>query len=64
MTKWKIEASFRYDVMAIVLYQVMKEENYNSGNLKFRDFFLNKINEGKLSAGKIKDYYDKFYGLK
>jgi len=60
--RWK-ESVDGIHVMAIALYQVMKEENYNSGNLKFRDFFLNKIKEGKLSAGKIKDYYDKFYGL-
>jgi hypothetical protein len=48
-------------VFAIALYQVMKEEGYNSGNEIFRDFFVKKINEGKFSSGKIKEYYDKFY---
>jgi len=48
-------------VLAVALYQIMKEENYNSGNEVFRDFLLRIFKEGKLTAGMVKDYYNKFY---
>ena len=64
-----VEASQRWKkqddgihVFAIALYQVMKEENYNDKNELFRDFLVRNINSGKLGSGKIKEYYEKFYG--
>lgn len=48
-------------VLAIVLYQIMKAENYNSGKEVFRDFLLRLVRSGTLAPGKIKEYYDKFY---
>jgi hypothetical protein len=48
-------------VFAIALYQVMKEKNYNVKGEKFRDFLVRNITNGTLAAGKIKEYYDRFY---
>ncbi|RPI17420.1 MAG: hypothetical protein EHM58_09320 [Ignavibacteriae bacterium] len=58
--RWK-ESDDGIHVFAIALYQVMKEENYNSKNEVFRDFLVRMIKSGRLSAGKIKAFYDKFY---
>lgn len=48
-------------VLAIALYQVMKETGYNSQNEVFRDFLLRINREGILKPGMLKGYYDKFY---
>jgi hypothetical protein len=48
-------------VIAVSLYQIMKDEDYNSKNEKFRDFLVRIVNEGKLVPGKIKEYHNKFY---
>lgn len=59
-TRWT-ENDDGIHVFAVALYQVMKEENYNSKNEVFRDFLVRMINSGRLSAGKIKAFHDKFY---
>ena len=48
-------------VFAVALYQVMKEENYNSKKEIFSDFLIRMIENGKLGAGTIKAWHDKFY---
>jgi hypothetical protein len=48
-------------VFAVALYQVMKEENYNSKHEVFADFLVRMIESGKLAAGTIKEWHDKFY---
>jgi hypothetical protein len=58
--RWK-ENDDGIHVFAVALYQVMKEENYNSKNEVFRDFLVRNINSGKLGAGKIKAFHKKFY---
>ena len=58
--RWK-ENDDGIHVLAVALYQIMKEQNYNQKNEKFRDFLIRIVNEGILQPGKIKDYYDKFY---
>ncbi len=51
-------------VFAVALYQAMKEENYNSKNEVFADFLVRMINSGKLGAGTIKSWHNKFYSEK
>jgi hypothetical protein len=58
--RWK-ENDDGIHVMAIALCQIMKQENYNSKNEKFRDFLIRIVKEGTLKPGMVKDYYDKFY---
>jgi hypothetical protein len=58
--RWK-ENDDGIHVFAVGLYQVMKSENYNEKNEKFRDFLLRINRYGILKPGMIKDYYDKFY---
>jgi hypothetical protein len=48
-------------VLAVALYSIMKEENYNQRKEKFRDFLIRNIRSGKLSAGRIKPLYEAFY---
>jgi len=48
-------------VFAVALYQVIKEENYNSEHEVFADFLVRMINSGNLAAGTIKDWHEKFY---
>ena len=48
-------------VFAVALYQVMKEENYNSKKEVFADFLVRMIESGKLGAGTVKAWHDKFY---
>lgn len=48
-------------VFAVALYQAMKEENYNSKHEVFSDFLMRMIETGKLNAGTIKDWHDKFF---
>jgi hypothetical protein len=45
-------------VFANALYQVMKEESFNSNEELFSDFLIRMISEGKFEQGSIKNYYD------
>lgn len=58
--RWK-ENDDGIHVLAIALYQIMKEEKYNDKHEVFRDFLLRINKEGKFVPGKIKEYFDKFY---
>ncbi len=58
--RWQ-ESDEGIHVLAIALYQIMKEENYNSRGEVFRDFIIRIYKEGRFTPGKIKEYYDKFY---
>jgi len=58
--RWK-ENDDGIHVIAITLYQIMKEENYNDKNEIFRDFLMRIYNSGKFKPGMIKEYYTKFY---
>lgn len=58
--RWK-DSDDGIHVLAIALYQIMKEEDYNKNNEVFRDFLFRIYNSGKFKPGVIKDYYDKFY---
>lgn len=58
--RWKTSDDGMH-VFAIALYQVMKEENYNTNNEIFSSFLIRIINEEKLKPGMIKEYYEKFY---
>jgi hypothetical protein len=58
--RWK-ESDDGIHVFAVALYQIMKDENYNSKNEVFRDFLVKMINSDKLSAGIIKELHKKFY---
>lgn len=59
-TRWK-ESDEGIHVLAIALYRIMKDENYNERNEKFRDFLLRIVNSGTLKPGRVMDYYDKLY---
>ncbi len=58
--RWK-DSDEGIHVLAIALYQIMKEENYNSKGEVFRDFVIRINKEGRFVPGKIREYYDKFY---
>ena len=58
--RWKINDDGIH-VFAVALYQMMKEENYNSKHEVFSDFLVRMIESGKLAAGTIKDWHEKFY---
>ncbi len=58
--RW-IESDDGIHVIAVALYQIMKEENYNDNNEVFRDFLIRINSSGKFVPGKIKEYFDKFY---
>ncbi|MGI8466865.1 MAG: hypothetical protein ACR2N3_00230 [Pyrinomonadaceae bacterium] len=51
-------------VLAVALYSLMKQENFDGRHEKFREFLLRMLRSGKLSAGKIKPLYDDFYSSK
>ncbi len=57
--RWQ-ESDEGIHVLAIALYQIMKEENYGTGSERFRDFLIRTVRSGKLSPGGIKEYYDRF----
>jgi len=58
--RWK-DSDEGIHVLAIALYQIMKEENYNSKGEVFRDFVIRINKDGRFVPGKIREYYDKFY---
>lgn len=58
--RWQ-ESDDGMHVLAIALYNIMKEENYNSQNEVFRDFLIRTINSGNLSNGNIERIYMEFY---
>jgi hypothetical protein len=58
--RWK-ENDDGIHVLAVALYQIMKEHNYNERNEKFSDFVIRIVKDGILKPGKIRDYYEKFY---
>jgi len=58
--RWK-ESDEGIHVLAIALYQIMEEDNYNSNGELFRDFIIRINKEGRLVPGKVKEYYDTFY---
>lgn len=58
--RWR-ESDDGMHVFAVVLYNLMKEENYNQKGELFRDFLMRMIRMHKLSPGKIKKIYDDFY---
>lgn len=58
--RWQ-ESDEGIHVLAVALYQIMKSENYNSKDERFRDFLLRINSEGKFKAGTIKQYHQNFY---
>jgi hypothetical protein len=48
-------------VLAVALYSVMKDENYNERNEVFRDFLIRIVKEEKLIPGKVEGIYNGFY---
>lgn len=58
--RWK-ESDDGIHVLAIALYQVMKEQGYNEKGEVFRYFLLRITKENILVPGKIKEFYDRFY---
>ncbi len=58
--RWQ-ESDEGIHVLAVALYQVMKEENYGTGSEVFRDFLIRMVRSGRLKPGGIKEYYDRFY---
>ena len=58
--RWK-ESDDGIHVLAIALYQIMREDKYNSNGELFRDFIMRINKDGRFVPGKIKEYYDKFY---
>ena len=48
-------------VLAIALYNIMKEENYNEEKMIYRDFIIRNIENGKLLNGNIEKIYNNFY---
>jgi hypothetical protein len=58
--RWQ-ESDEGIHVLAIALYQIMKDENYNEKGEKLRDFLIRIVSSKILYPGKIKEYYDKFY---
>ena len=48
-------------MLAVTLYSIMKDENFNSKNEVFRDFLIRNINNGNLLNGNIETTYNKFY---
>jgi hypothetical protein len=51
-------------VLAVALYQMMKEENYPSGDKSFRDFLVRMNKEGEFKSGSIEAYHRAMYGKK
>ena len=58
--RWK-ESDDGIHVFAVALYSVMKKNNYNEKNEKFRDFLIRMIKTEQLCPGKTKQIYDNFY---
>lgn len=57
--RWQ-ESDEGIHVLAIALYKIMKEDNYNSKGELFRDYVIRINKEGRLVPGRIKEYYDTF----
>jgi hypothetical protein len=58
--RWK-ESDGGMHVFAVALYSVMKEENFDNKKETFRDFLVRIVRSEKISPGKIKSIYNKFY---
>lgn len=58
--RWQ-ESDEGIHVLAIALYQIMKEDNFNSNGELFRDYIIRINKEGRLVPGKVKEYYNSFY---
>lgn len=58
--RWK-ESDDGMHVLAIALYNIMKEDSYNSENITFRDYLIKNIDNGKLLNGNIEKIYSEFY---
>ncbi len=58
--RWK-ENDDGMHVFAVALYNIMKEDNYNSGKNIFKDYLIENINNGKLLNGNIERIYKEFY---
>jgi hypothetical protein len=58
--RWK-ESDDGMHVFAVTLYNLMKEENYNQKGGTFRDFLIRMIRSSRLSPGRIREIYDRFY---
>ncbi len=58
--RWK-ERDGGMHVLAVALYSVMKQENYNERGEVFRDFLIRIVNESKLTPGGVEEIYNRFY---
>ncbi len=58
--RWK-ENDDGMHVLAIALYNLMKEENYNDKKEVFKDFLIRNIENGKILNGNIERIYNDFY---
>lgn len=58
--RWK-ENDDGMHVLAIALYNIMKEENYNDEKMVYRDFLIRNIENGRLLNGNIEKIYNQFY---
>lgn len=60
-SRWK-KSDDGMHVLAVALYQMMKEEKYPATDKSFRDFLVRMNKEGKFKAGSIEQYHKKLYG--
>lgn len=58
--RWK-ENDDGMHVLAVALYNIMKEEDYNEEKMIYRDFIIMNIENGKLLNGNIEKIYNVFY---
>jgi hypothetical protein len=58
--RWK-ESDGGMHVLAVALYKLMKDDNFNGANETFRAFLIRVIQSGKLAPGSIKTLNDMFY---
>jgi hypothetical protein len=58
--RWR-ESDDGMHVLAVVLYSLMKEENFAETDQPLRDFLIHSIETGKLQAGRIEHIYRDFY---
>jgi hypothetical protein len=58
--RWR-ESDEGIHVLAIALYQIMKEDGYNAKKEVFGDYFLKLIQSGRLANGNIEEYFNMFY---
>ena len=49
-------------VLAVALYQMMKEEKFPAKDKSFRDFFIRMQREGRFKPGSIERYHQAMYG--